>query len=253
MKKNNFPVTPGLGIENTLTSLKFIQEGMLDRFESLLKGVTDSFNTVIILEGCAYNKTGDDYTVAAGSVYYNGEILSVDAFAGNHATQVPVFSAVAYDYTGQNKPIYSDRVFRDTHGERKITIVMGASGSGIMDVVNTPSLTDVLVDVTQNNLGSMLIRTLLGTYTTNDVIKLYGCVITPPTIPGTSAITAGAIFYNDKVYRVDAASVVTTGSETLVFKINSDVTPNKIYLAGGLTGTGIADYNDSSVDVGSSF
>jgi hypothetical protein len=166
MKKNNFPVTPSLGIENTLTSLKFIQDGMLDRFETLLKALSNSYSGVIILEGCAYNKTGDDYTIGVGKVYYNGEMLTVDAFEGTHATNVPVFSAVVYDYTGQNKPIYSDRVFRDTHGQRKLTIVMGASGSAISDVVNARK-------------GFSYQKTVAGTYPNDAIVFIYtptGCV-----------------------------------------------------------------------------
>ncbi len=134
MKQNNFThVLGGIGMENTSTLTRFVQEGMLERFEALLKALTGSSNNVVILDGCTYNKSGDDYTVSEGSVYYNGEVLSVDSFAGTHATQVPVFKQVISDYTGQNKPIYKDGTFKDTHGVRKMTIVMGATGSGFTD------------------------------------------------------------------------------------------------------------------------
>ena len=51
----------------------------------------------------------------------------------------------------------------------------------------------------------------LTSYTTGNVVILYGCVITG-TSPGSIANTAGAIYYNGEVYLVDAQTFSTTGA-----------------------------------------
>lgn len=110
-----------------------------------------------------------------------------------------------------------------------------------------------------------IIKGLLGTYTTNDIIVLYGCVVTP-TIPGTSSITAGAVYYNGEIYAVDAsASLITTGSQTLVWSVattyiasDSSLTwsdgtirdlhqIDKFVLTGAASLSGLADYNGATV------
>ncbi len=114
------------------------------------------------------------------------------------------------------------------------------------------------------NSTSDIIKGLLGTYTTNDIIVLFGCVVTA-TIPGTSSITAGAIYYNGEIYEVDAnASLVTTGSDILVWGIATTYRAgdpikwsdgenrnlhqiDKFALSAGLSGSGLANYNGATV------
>jgi hypothetical protein len=97
------------------------------------------------------------------------------------------------------------------------------------------------------NFASDLVKALVGPYTTNDLIILWGCEISA-TVPGTSSITEGAIFYNEQVYKVPAdASIITTGSQTLVFKIDQSTEPYIIYLDNAASGSGIANYNASTV------
>jgi hypothetical protein len=102
----------------------------------------------------------------------------------------------------------------------------------------------------------------LITYTANDVIKIYGCDVSGS---GPYAVTAGAIYYNGEVYLVDAASGLTPGGgQTVVWSIVatfdaidpvtfSDLSTHsvhKIYKIGlivGVSGSGIADYNASTV------
>jgi hypothetical protein len=99
------------------------------------------------------------------------------------------------------------------------------------------------------NVSKDIIRAVRDGYTINDLIILHGCEITD-NIPGSSTITGGAIYYNDNIYIVGGGSVVTAGAETLVFKISP--TPNTflypiIYLDGDASGSGIANYNASTV------
>lgn len=114
-----------------------------------------------------------------------------------------------------------------------------------------------------------IVTGLLGSYITNDLIVLYGCVVavTSGSIPGTgtATLTAGAIFYNGEIYQVDAnLSLSTTNPQTLVWQVvttyrsgdpilwSDGVTRNqhredKLRLVAGTSGTGIADYGASSV------
>lgn len=63
-----------------------------------------------------------------------------------------------------------------------------------------------------------VVKGILGTYTANDVIVLYGCVLTG-TDPGARTVTAGAIYYNGEIYLVDAGGLTTTLSDIPLWTI----------------------------------
>jgi hypothetical protein len=142
----------------------------------------------------------------------------------------------------------TEEVYGDFHQFfEKLMALAGVTGNDLPDNdTNGYQLMEAFIKAGSLSFAADIIKGILGSYTTNDLIILYGCKITA-TIPGSSTITAGAIFYNDVVYKVSAATVVTSGSEILVFKIDSTVQPGLIYLTHGLNGTGIANYNQSSV------
>lgn len=112
---------------------------------------------------------------------------------------------------------------------------------------NTFQYFESLLDCVNKIGDSPIIRGLIGSYTPNNLIKLWGCNVTY-NAGGTSTVTQGQIFYNDKIYPVAAASIPTPiiSGFTLVFKINSTVNPNTIYLQNATSGTGLSDYDDSS-------
>ena len=124
-----------------------------------------------------------------------------------------------------------------------------------------------LQDGVQEALWNMLLG-IIGSYTTNDLIVLDGVVVTLSTTTisnDTATWTAGSIGYNGEIYTVDAGSVVKTSGQTFVFKtlntfhptldpiVFSDNSSNsvhqvrKITIVAGASGSGIADYNASSV------
>jgi len=72
-----------------------------------------------------------------------------------------------------------------------------------------------------DELSNAVIKKMLNAYTTNDVIVLNGCVMTGTLVaPGPAAITAGQVFYNGRIYEVDAvASLVLAGAQIPVFTI----------------------------------
>ena len=87
-------------------------------------------------------------------------------------------------------------------------------------VLGRPFLSRSLDHVQQayTEIVDALTKGLLGSYTTNDVIILYGCVFTG-TDPGARTMTAGSIYYNGEVYLVSAASFTTTGSDIPLWTI----------------------------------
>jgi hypothetical protein len=140
--------------------------------------------------------------------------------------------------------------------------------SAIIDPVNAPVTGRSLehINSAYDELGAQIIKSQFAeSYTTNDVVILYGCVVTA-NIPGTSSVTAGAIFYNDRIYYVDANVSISSPSNTLVWSIAttyiagdpaifSDGSINnfhqiqKFQLTNATSGSGIADYNAATVKV----
>lgn len=123
----------------------------------------------------------------------------------------------------------------------------GVIANGLPDnLTNTFQYFQALWQFGNLNFVKDFITPLLGTYTTNDLIVLWGCTVTA-NIPGTSSITEGAIYYNGRIYKVEADASISSPSNTLVFQIDSATQPNIIYLENAAIGTGIADYDDSTV------
>jgi hypothetical protein len=135
----------------------------------------------------------------------------------------------------------------------------------IVDPVKAPITKRSLEHINNaiNDSSSEIIKGLIGSYTTGDLIILRGCVVTA-NIPGTSSVTAGAIYYNGEVYQVDANASISSPSATLVWSVattyisgdpatfSDGVSHNfhaikKMQLTNAGTGTGLADYNAATV------
>lgn len=115
-------------------------------------------------------------------------------------------------------------------------------------------------------ISSAIIQGMIGSYTTNDVIILYGFAITL-TVSGTVATwTKGAVYYNGEIYQV-APGTLTKASGVFLYSI-SDVPTSAAFSDGnsypwidvrtititsGTSGTGIADYGAASVKLLSLF
>lgn len=111
---------------------------------------------------------------------------------------------------------------------------------------------------------SELLKGIIKGYTTNDVIIIEGCIVSGS---GPYAVTAGSLYYNGEIYLVDAnASITVPGGQTLVWTLDtstydgtidpvtfSDLTTHSVHqirkavLGAGTSGSGIADYNASTV------
>jgi hypothetical protein len=110
---------------------------------------------VTILSGCgySYNTGTTTYTIASGSVYYNGEIFPVPAASVTIASG----STVAVGYLNVTDPIgpviFSDGVPRTVFQSRSIILSAGTSGSGIAgtslsDFLNWIPLSGATVPIT---------------------------------------------------------------------------------------------------------
>lgn len=96
-------------------------------------------------------------------------------------------------------------------------------------------------------LGKLIFSTIARNYQDNTVMVLYGCNITA-NLPGTSTVTAGAIYYNGVFYKVEADSnIVASGGQTLVWDFDESDQPVKMKLYAGASGSGIADYDDTKL------
>jgi hypothetical protein len=104
---------------------------------------------------------------------------------------------------------------------------------------------EAFINLLNSQVGKQLVLSMIGTYTTNDLVILHGCEVTA-NIPGTSEITAGAIYYNGEIYIVDANNSISSPSNTLVFIVKSE-TPNIIELVNGAPGSGLANYDGATV------
>lgn len=116
-----------------------------------------------------------------------------------------------------------------------------------------------------DEMSNALVKAGLASYTTNDVIILDGCVVSGTVVsPGPAAVTAGQIFYNGRIYEVDAnASITLAGAQVPVWVIvesqqggqttftdGNDYdfqTIEKFVLQAGLSGSGLANYDGATV------
>jgi len=135
----------------------------------------------------------------------------------------------------------------------------------IVDPVKAPLTEKALRHINEipNDLGASLVKSMIGTYTTGDLIVLEGCVVVA-NIPGTSTVTAGSIYYNGEIYQVDADASISSPSNTLVWEaVNTLVdgaqttfsdavaydflSIRKLRLVNGASGSGLANYNGATV------
>lgn len=138
--------------------------------------------------------------------------------------------------------------------------------TNIIDPVKAPftkrSLTHL--NTALDDLSKQLIEsTFAVTYTTNDIVILEGCEVTA-NIPGTSSVTAGKIYYNGRIYDVDANASISSPSDTLYWQIATTYISGdpatfsdgnnynfhvieKFELVNGTSGGGLGDYDAATI------
>jgi hypothetical protein len=91
-----------------------------------------------------------------------------------------------------------------------------------------------------------IIRGLLGSYTTGDLIILHGVEVVLTNSGNTATWTEGAIFYNKKTYLLSAGTVTKTGGQAFVYVISSEE-ESLMNIVAGTGGSTIADYSGANV------
>lgn len=95
-----------------------------------------------------------------------------------------------------------------------------------------------------NRVGAPIITGLIGSYTEDDLIVLYG--VTVSVVSNTATWTEGYIFYNGNIYFVPAGSDTKSPGDTFFYTITSDMM-FEIGISHGAPGDGIADYGAGTV------
>lgn len=114
-------------------TLEHIQESYTEAIASMFTAFIAGASTPIAIHGCVNSGAGSTYNISAGSIYHNGEVFEIDAFAGTAGGgQVPVLSLVTTWRAGDPAK-YSDGSMHNTHSIRKYQWSFGASGSGLAD------------------------------------------------------------------------------------------------------------------------
>ena len=148
-------------------TLQFIQDAHKETMASSWKaliGAQYSPLVVYVIGGGVNTGVAPNYIIAAGAVFYNGEIFDFDA-ANFTATSpnVAVFNIVQTQFTVDADPVtFTDRTVRNIHNIRKFQIAQGASGSGIADLSQGYYLSFVIPPPI--NLSATGAATLSGTF-----------------------------------------------------------------------------------------
>jgi hypothetical protein len=111
-------------------------------------------------------------------------------------------------------------------------------------------LFQALLKVNNKYNAAVLVQSLMGdSYTTDDLIVLFGVKITLSGGNNTANWTEGAILYNGALYLVPASTgggITKSGGQEFFFIID-DEDDQIITISYGDSGSGLADYNDNSV------
>ena len=103
------------------------QLALVESVKAVTRALGVDSSKITILFGCVMTENGTQYDQTAGAVVYEDEIYFVDAFSGNHATNIPVYQFL-------NVPIganvrFGDLQYREVHIDYKMELIMAAPGS----------------------------------------------------------------------------------------------------------------------------
>jgi len=155
MKKTDYS-NVALGQEISGNTLVHEQDAVLESLKAITRALGVDSSKVTVLFGCVMNQVGNQYDQTAGAVVYQDEVYYIDAFSGNHATQVPVY---LLDNVFNGPAVrFADLQYRDVHIDAKIKLELGASGSGEADYDEVEHLKDkvaTLIDM-QNAINTAI-------------------------------------------------------------------------------------------------
>lgn len=139
MKKLDItPITNAAQLPIKKGTLQFLQDANSEIFAALMTaliGSSYSYNTMYVLYGCINSGSGANYIISAGAVFYQGEIFLVDSTSfSTTGSNVPIMTLITSQYTTDADPVtLTDSSVHNVHNIRKITVVSGAAGSGLVN------------------------------------------------------------------------------------------------------------------------
>lgn len=203
------PIATGIEFPVKKGTLQFLQDSYTEAILASIRnalGSSYSASAVYQLYGAVVAQpTSGNYTITAGSVFYNGEFFIVDAVSIPIAMATPGFAIDTTQYTTNADPVtFSDNNQRNVHNIRKI--IMSDGGAISFPLVANPF--QVLADtLSALSLTVSTFQTLISKY----------AIPTRSTIIVKGGVTYTTTF--DK-HRVNFSDLQDFGTGTVTFNLN---------------------------------
>jgi hypothetical protein len=190
---SEFPVKKG--------TLQFLQDAYKESVAAALQGLVGPGydpTVVYVLYGVTNSGTYPVYNIAAGAVFYAGEVFMVDAAAFTATgSNVGVFQIVTTQYTVDADPVtFTDTTVRNVHNIRKIQVVQGLTGSSPLPDYSQAFFMNFVIPLQLN-----LTAPSSGAFTGN-LLQLIGAypnieLFVPPSLNPNPILAAGTLNVGD--------------------------------------------------------
>lgn len=237
---NNAPITDSAEFPFKKGTLQFLQDSHKENLANLLRGIIgSSYNpsNIYVLWGVTNAGTVPVYNIAAGAIFYNGEIFDFDAVSFTASgSNVGVFSIVTTQYGVDADPVtFTDTVARNVHNIRKIQLAQGASGSGITDY-SAAAFLNLKIP------AQLALFAPIGTPYTDNVAQITG------TYPNLGVYVPAPASNLNPIVRAGSKHIgdVATGDGTIIAITFAALADANYYVMGTLRSTGLSK-NDATV------
>lgn len=236
-------ITTSIAMPVKSGTIEHVQNAYTEAIAETVKGLAGggySGAVMYILNGLVNSGTFPNYNIAAGSVFFNGEVYLVDAANFTLAgAQVAVCKIVTTQFTGVNADSvqFTDGINRNVHNIRKVVISADLAGSGISNYVDGQRINSNRPDV------NIIQGTGIGVAGTFPNI----------TVTNTAPATPSPVLYYRKVFLGDLNTSPSDGFTTLLSGSNNGLSAYRhnfpVALAGNILpvlqigNQGINDYN----------
>lgn len=118
----------------TKKGLDFLQQAYAENFEDVVKSmIGDTYDSAVgyVLHGClATLISGDDYSLTAGAIFFNGEIYRVDAIATIALADTGILNITITNDPVADPSKMTDDSIVNIHNIRKLVLSNGVADSG---------------------------------------------------------------------------------------------------------------------------
>ncbi|HWB91963.1 MAG TPA: hypothetical protein VG605_08930 [Puia sp.] len=166
-KLDTSAISSSIGLPVKSGTLQHIQLAYQEALGEIAKAITGSAydpTKAYILNGCVNSGSGSNYSISAGSIFFNGEVYLVDAasfsISGSNVA-VGAFATTFFAAANADPVQFTDGITRTIHQIRKIVLQPGLSGSGAADYNAWVRLN---LNIPQLSLSGTGIANVSGTY-----------------------------------------------------------------------------------------